>query len=542
MIDSKARNFSTSGLFMTTKQNKEINRVLDIILRRKKIIGSCLLLCIVAGLGAYLSTPKKYMAIAMIKYQRQKINPSAMSPDEKMQIDDIVGTLTQQITSRTSLEELIKRFDLYPQMLKKQPMEDVIVTMRAKHITIVPAKRGDIFQVSYTGSDPHKVTQITNALAAKFVEENIRYREERVSETSDYIKEELRLAKASMDKKDEVMRDYKLKYYNEMPEQLPNNLSRLNSLQAQYQNNQSNIQDLEQTRIMVQEQITLRNETQAKMMQQLSDTTSDNNITYNSPDPVADLTKMKMDLVNLRSRYTDNHPEIKRLKKMIQVRETSLNNQQNITGENSDSNTPLSPVEDPQLGQLQLQLHEIEYNLANLRKEKGTIQNEIAKYKKWVEAAPFRETEWSALTRDYDQLNRHYETLVAQNLTAESAKSLERSQKGSQFKIVDPAHLPEKPVTPNFVQFILVALLLGFASGAGISYFLDTLDTSFKDATDIESYLGVPVACTIPILYTTKEQQKKKIQSILWALTFIIPTVTLVVGIVYLAQKGMIII
>jgi polysaccharide chain length determinant protein (PEP-CTERM system associated) len=478
----------------------------------------------------------------MIKYQRQSINPTAMSPDVQSRINDIVSTLSQQITSRNSLEELIKRFDLYKQSQNKQPMEDVIVAMRDKHIKIVPAKRGDIFQVSYTGSDPKKVTQVTNAIASKFVEENIRYREERVTETSAYIKEELRMAKEALDKKDRVMRDYKLKYYNELPDRLANNNNRLNSLQAQYQNNQSNIQNLEQTRLLIQEQITLRKEIQSKMVQQSADSSADRNMIYKSQDPVADLAQMRLDLEILRSRYTDNHPEIKRLKKIIANRETSLQEQSSQPGETTENGGNLAPVIDPQLEQLITQTKEIEFNIANLKKEKITIKSEIEKYTKWVEAAPFREAEWSSLTRDYDQLNKHYDTLVAQSLAAESAESLERSQKGSQFKIIDPARFPEKPVKPDFIKIMLIALALGLACGAGISYSLETLDTSFKDASDVETYLGIPVACSIPIIHTEKERQKKKIQSLLWALTFILPTLVLVVGIVYLLQKGTIII
>ena len=527
---------------MTNKKDNPFKLILDILLRQKKIIGCSLIICTVAGLGVYLKTPKKYEATALIKYEQQRINPSAMSPDVKDQLKEIVSTVSQQITSRTSLEEIITRFDLYRNLREKLPMEDVVATMREKAIKWAPAGSGQIFMVSYKGRDPKTVMLVTNAIAAKFVEENIRFREERVTETSAYVKEELRMAKEALDKKDEVMRDYKLKYYNELPQQSSSNMSRLNALQTQYQDNQSNIQNLEQTRVMIQEQIGLRKEAIAKMMQQVPGNLTDRTVLYKSQDPVADLAQMKLDLDALRARYTENHPEIKRLKNLIQQREESLQNLPTVQHENSDKGGAPAPSSDPQLQQLQRQLQEIENNIANLRKEKVTIHNDITKYENWVEAAPFREAEWSSLTRDYDQLNKHYNTLVAQSLAAESAESLERSQKGSQFKIVDPAHFPEKPVQPDFIRIIFLALLLGLASGAGISYTIEMLDTSFKEAGEIESYLGLPVACSIPIIYTNKERLKKKIQSIIWALAFVVPSLVLVVGIIYLYQKGMIII
>jgi succinoglycan biosynthesis transport protein ExoP len=527
---------------MANKQDEQFKKNLDLFLRRKKIIYSCLIISIFIGLGLYLRTAKTFQTTAMIKYQRQSINPTAMSPDVETRINDIVSTLSQQITSRTSLEELITQFNLYKELLDKQPMEDVVELMREKAIKIEPAATGEIFTVSFQGNDPQKVMQVTNALASKFVEENIRFREERVTENSSYIKEELRMAKEALDKKDSIMRDYKLKYYNEMPQQLQNNMSRLNSLQTQYQDNQSNIQHLEQTKLLIQEQITtLRTGMLPSNRQGETDSLDGQNMVYQTQNPTADLSQLKQELQVLRSRYTDQHPEVKRLANLIQQREELLKNMPSQHGELSEGTT-LSSNNDEQLDQLLRQLKETEYGIVNLKKEKEAIQLQINKYTNWVEATPLREAEWTSLTRDYDQLNQHYDNLVAQSLAAESAESLERSQKGSQFKIIDSAHFPEKPIKPDFTKIMLIALALGLACGAGISYSVETLDTSFKDPSDIESSLGIAVACSIPIIYTDKEQQRKKIQSIMWALTFIIPTIALVVGIVYLAQKGLIII
>ncbi|MCK5229893.1 MAG: hypothetical protein KAR13_06490, partial [Desulfobulbaceae bacterium] len=243
---------------MELEQRQKLKKYLDIVLRSKKIIIFCLLVSIVAGLGKYLRTPKTYQAMALIRYQQQSVNPSRMSPDVKTRIREMVSTVGQQITSRTSLEALIKKFDLYTEMREKIPMEDVVVNMRDHHISIKPEGKGDIFRVLFHGGNPKKVMLVTNELAAKFIEENLRFREERASETSAYVKDELQMAKKSLDKIESTMRDYKLKFYNEMPQQRDLNMSRLNSLQTQYQGNQDSIQDLERTKILIQEQISLR--------------------------------------------------------------------------------------------------------------------------------------------------------------------------------------------------------------------------------------------------------------------------------------------
>ena len=149
------------------------------------------------------------------------------------------------------------------------------------------------------------VLLVTNALAAKFIEENIRLREETVSETSAYIKDELNMAKEALNKKEAAMRDYKLKYYNEMPDQRGTNITRLNALQSQYQAYQNTLQELERTKVLIQEQISLRQDLLAKL---------GNNVPLTPDNSIEDL---QAQLNMLLTRYTEKHPDVKRLKSLI---------------------------------------------------------------------------------------------------------------------------------------------------------------------------------------------------------------------------------
>jgi polysaccharide biosynthesis transport protein len=133
-------------------------------------------------------------------------------------------------------------------------------------------------------------------------------------------------------------------------------------------------------------------------------------------------------------------------------------------------------------------LKELEVSIARLKEEREMLVEQINKYEKWIAAAPVREAEWSALTRDYEQLNDHYQRLVTLSLQAESAQSLENQLEGSQFKIIDAAHFPEKPFKPDFKKIMLLAVGIGLAAGGGIALGLELVSTSFKDPVEMESY------------------------------------------------------
>ena len=521
---------------MDQQQRQLIKKYLDLVLRRKKIIISFFLISIVVGLGGYLRTPKIFQCSSLIKYQRQSVNPTKMSPDDvRSRTNDVVSTISQQITSRTSLEKIIKEFDLYSGARRELPMEDVVEMMRDKHIEISPSKKGDIFEVSYQGADPRKVMRVTNALATKFIEENLRYRGERATATSAYVKDELSMAKETIDRKEALMRDYKLKYYNEMPDQRQINMNRLNALQEQLQNAQDSVQDLDRTRVLIQEQVTLRKEMMAQAARYAGLGETGELLTPQSEASVRDR------LQELLARYTEKHPEVRRLRKRLEKLE--LEQLQDIVPEEGKQVTSVFPARhgDLQLEQLQVQLKEIDYQIKRLKEDRVTIQTQIDQYLQWIENGAVREAEWAALSRDYQQLHEHYQALVARNLEAESAEYLEKSQRGSQFKIIDPAHFPEKPFKPDFRKIMLMALALGLGVGGGLAFGLELLDTSFKDPEELENVLGLPVACAIPLINTPDELKRKKIMTIIWTVAFLISSMVVLGLLIYCWQKGLII-
>jgi hypothetical protein len=197
---------------------------------------------------------------------------------------------------------------------------------------------------------------------------------------------------------------------------------------------------------------------------------------------------------------------------------------------------------DPQLYAMQKQIEDIDYNISKLNKENDRTQVLIKKYIQWIESAPVREAEWTDLTRDYNQFSKHYQGLVGQNILAGSAESLERRQKGSQFKIIDPAHFPENPFSPDFMKIMSMAIGIGLGIGVAFSLGLESLDTSFRDAHDLESFLDLPVACSIPVIRTDKDKRANHLKSAIWLLLFIFSLTVLGGGIALLWYKGIVII
>jgi polysaccharide chain length determinant protein (PEP-CTERM system associated) len=505
-----------------------INKYINLFVIRYKLIIISALLTVSIGYAVYLRMPKIYESTASIMYQEQNINPTRLSPDQELRITEMVNTVTQQVLSRANLIQLVNDFNLYADSLKRLPIDDIIVRLREKDIHVnLDRQRGNVFSVSYRGSDPQTVMAVTNALSMKFIEENMRFREERARETSNYIQDELRMSKEKLQEKESQMRDYKLKYYNEMPEERANNMSRLNALQQQFQAIQANIPDREQTRLLITEQIEIR-----KNIQNAATATESG-----SGGAMDELINARNTLKELQSRYTHEHPRVQRLEKRIKQLESDLK----ASGVDSDNLLSGGFEGDARMQELVIQLKQVDLDLMTLRKESDGILTQIQTYQKWIDAAPIREAEWAALSRDYDELKRYHDTLVAQSLAAEAAETLEARQKGSQFKIVDPAYFPKTPVKGSFLKFFLASIAIGFAAGVGLILGLDFMDTSFKSRGEIENYLKIPVVCSIPLILTETEIKKNKIKDFMWHFFFVVWTLCLISAITFSIHKGFII-
>ena len=256
----------------------------------------------------------------------------------------------------------------------------------------------------------------------------------------------------------------------QLPEQVQANLATLQRLQQEQQSTAEGLRKATDTMLLLEG----GNGSEG----------GEHNLKTPSPDSLAVL---KANLAILKTRYTEQHPDVRALQSRVDLLEKAAANQ-----------TPDAPPVDPAAVAAELRVREARIEIESLRARLADVDRRIAAFQERVEAAPRREQEVLGLMRDYQKLSENYSALLSKKLDAEMAARLERQQKGQQFRVLDPAYLPEQPSFPDRGLFALAGVGIGMLLGIGLAITVDALDPTIKDAESVRSAFNFPVLAVIP--------------------------------------------
>ena len=387
----------------TPKNNLQetIYPYLQLLSRRKWIVIFGAIPILIAGFIYCLTTPLIYKSGALIIIVPQKVPEHYVRSTVTGRNDERIKTILQEITSRTNLEKVIKEFNLYPEERKKMPMESVVEKMR-KDISIEnPRGAGRYaFSLSYEGKDPKLVTKVANALANQFVEQNLKLRATQTKNTAEFLASQLDRIYVELKKREEALKKYKLTHMGELPEQYESNLATLNALQQRYQDIQENIRRAEDRRLLLRQQLS----------DQMSAMSLNNDSSQGISPGKLTLSQMKKRLEILRGRYTENHPDIVALKRLIEQEERRIRKRQNSSS-GSEKNEP-ELTGNAAIDAIKLQIRSTNLEIKELLRDKKKVEKAIKIYQQRIENTPKREQELIDLTRDYDNLKKTYDNLL----------------------------------------------------------------------------------------------------------------------------------
>jgi polysaccharide chain length determinant protein (PEP-CTERM system associated) len=458
------------------------------------------------GTAVYLLTaPRLYRSSSMILVSPQKIPQDYVKATVTSTVEDRLQSIAQETMSRTRLEQVIFEYKLYPQAVKSVPMEEVVEAMRKDIEINVPSSRDkerNSFTISFIAKDPRTAASVTAKLASLFVEENLKIREQQARGTTEFLEMELRDKKEKVVKAQAEISSFKRRFINELPENRDANLKILEQLHLQSQKINESIKAAEDRRLIIQSQLAnMPLMTNALNGRGTSREELMPSATAGTPPMVLQLSQLKNQLEDLEAKYTDNHPDIRITKKKIADLEKKMA-QANSEGTGSAKKGKGGDSVTDQYNLIQeerkTQLTLLDKDIRRLKKEDEQTRSMIAAYQARIDNTPIRELNLSGMAGEFNNLNEAYQVLLKKSAEAHQAENLERRQKGEQFRIIDPARVPEKPFKPDIFKILLIGIALSLGAGVGITFIREQMDRSFRDGEDLETALGLKVLANIP--------------------------------------------
>ena len=518
----------------------ETSDYLDILRRRKWYIVFSILLILFGGSVYSVIAPEKYKSSTTILVVAQRVPEGYVRSTISTRIDERLFTIRQQVLSRTRLLAVMEELGLYKEERKKLPAEDVVEMMR-KSIDIQVAsatdKGGrrresseDAFTLSVTHGNPQMAMLTASRLASYFIDENLKSREQQAVGTSEFLESQLQETKVRLEAQEEKVKQYKLKFMGELPQQLQANLQILSRLQDQLKMNSDATRRASDQKVLLEAQTSVfRAQLDALKVQVPGSSGFDASVASNDTAVmIADeLAEKKSQMAALSSKFTEQYPEMRRLKgEITQLEKQLAEANRNEGGAGTSAGTsPRRPVsrgaisgsipggrEREEILRIRAQYTAINSEIASLRKERAGIEKAIAGLEARIEKSPRREQEMVSLTRDYENLKLSYDDLLKKKLDAEVSQNLEKRQKGEQFQILDPADLPQEPFTPDRPRILGIAFAAAMLIGFGGAIGFEMINPTLRGKRDFQHFFQVPVLASIPLIRDTENEARENLQ------------------------------
>jgi polysaccharide chain length determinant protein (PEP-CTERM system associated) len=476
-------------------------RVLEIVRRRKLIAVGVFATVLAAAVSFAMYLPDLYKATALVVVERP-VSESIVRAPVSGELESRLYVIKQEILSRDRLIALIERFDLYPDMRKRSGIEEVLTQAR-NDIVVQPAGPEQVsgrtktvsFTLTYTGNTRDIVADVTNAVAAFYVQQNDKMRSDEAIRTTQFLRGQLAEAKKQLDRHEAAMRDYTTRYTGELPQQVGVNLATLERL-----NTQLRLNGEQQIRIIEQRD---------KLFDGLRDSSviaraaaGDADASPEALERLRQIDEQKQKLSQAETQFTDRHPDVVRLREQlaVMVREheeadaAEKRKREQAEAAARAAQDPAAPT--PQLRRRTME--SLDAELAKLRQEEAGIRQAIGSFEQRLESSPQRQQEYALITRDYTAAKDLYDSLLKRYDEAQLTESMETDRAGEQFRVLEAALPPEGPAAPNRLRLLILGVLLACAAAGAAILAREQFDTAFHSVDEVREFTSVPVLVSIP--------------------------------------------
>ena len=528
-------------------------------LKRRIWIGVAIGVLGVAGTSAIVMTwPATYESTATILIEEPDVPADLVKSTVSTFANDRLQVIQQRVMTSQHLNEIIDRFNLYPDKQKTAPRSALINMMRSQvDMEVVSANVNQqqrsrtqpaasiAFTLSFDDQDPNIAQQVANRLTDLYLAENDRTRQEKAAGTTQFLTEQAQKLSGDVQELEKKLLDLRSKYNGSLPEQFSMNTQLLNQAQGQLLQNHADLQIL--------------NDKKSYLQSQLSVISPYTPMTENGrpATPQAQLMALELQYSDLASRYGSKHPDVIRLQRQIEMMKKQigvvdnggldqakystlqaqlsaalqrygekhpevqrLRRELNEMKAKMDANpvsiltAPQGPPDNPMYMQLQNQLADVNSQINGIQERTTAVETNVDELQKRILQTPAVESEYNSLRDQHNAALQRYQSFKDKEADAEVAENMEQQSKGETFSVIEPPQYPDVPEKPNRKLLTAVGVFLTGVLAVGAMVALDMLDPRIYEPKSLMTTFGEMPLATVPYIRTSDELRGRRLRMI----------------------------
>jgi len=484
---------------------------LNIIRKRKWLIILPMIAVTTAVAYVVYRLPDVYESTTLIVVTSSTLPTNVVPTATEDSITRQLSSINQIVASRSSLEPLVQKYDLYKsERLRGEPIESVIAMMRKDINVEVNTSRNDItngFNITFRGRDPKTTQAVTSELASKYIDEQTRDTSHRGQSAKEFMNNQVLSAKQELDAIDKNRLDFMTANANNLPTSSAALISQLNGLREQQKALMSDIGRIQDQRAANQTSLALVKKNTEQQKADISETTTDPKTTLAYSQLVTRRATLQGELTLLKQTLREKHPDVIAKQKEIDQVQTDMDDMI------AEWKEKIKEKEDKLKNRPDMQALAYENAIKAADGEIKRQQQMLADNEQQINALvgrlnniPGAEVKLGAIEREYETKKAAYDQLLAQQTRINLGADAASQQQSEGIAVVDPANLPSKPVAPKRLMLSAIGLVVGLGLGLVLTVAFEVPRLlTIQTTEDVRHYTGLPVLISVPELLTTQE-------------------------------------
>ena len=484
---------------------------LKILRRRKWLIILPVIAVTVAASYVIYKLPDVYQSSTLIVVKPSTLPQSMIPMSTEDALTRQLAGITQVVTSRSSLEPLIEKYELYQlERRRGEPMEAIFSLINNAITVDVNTTRNDItngFDISFRYRDPRIAQAVTTELAGKYIGVQQAEQLNAAQAALGFINNQVEQTKQELD----AIEARRLTFMQENLQHLPSQNGSLLGQLTGYRNQQtaliSEIGRLQDRRSSISSQLSLVQKQVEQMMDEAADDLTDPKTTPSWAELVKRKADLQGELQRLKTEYKPKHPDV--IAKEAQIK--SVDEQMDLMladwkQRREERRKKLENRPDLQVNAMKLDIKNIDAEIARQQKTLSEVEGSINNISDRINSVPGAEVALTALDREYDTKKTAFDKLLDEQQKIGLSAQAAQQQQAQGIEVVDPANLPSKPVAPKRLMLVAMAIAAGLGLGLLLAAVFEIpLLMTIQTSEDARHYTGLPVLIAVPELLTPQE-------------------------------------